>query len=133
MDLVIRDGLLYFFSVSFFTVGTLILLHTAPEGSIFQRLLNPFTLPVSGLVTARFLLHLREYEHERTGGSIIGEWYCRSITAQFGEDPVLRAWREADMIPNAQSCTVAEGSGSSREGGTTEGIQCRPSVEATLA
>lgn len=148
MDVIIRDGLLYFSSVSFFTVGTLVLLHTAPEGSIFQRLLNPFTLPVSGLVTARFLLHLREYEHMRTGGSIIGEEYWASITfkentgrasrsssimAQFGEDPMLRARREADMIPDVQSSSVAEGLGSSREEGRTESIQSRSSVEASLA
>lgn len=149
VDLIIRDGLLYFISASFLTVGTLVLLHTASTGSIFQRLLNPFTLPVSGLVTARFILHLREYEHRRTFGSVIDEGYCSSIhfeenikqlstgsgiMAQFGEDPVLRARREADTIPNIQSCSTAEGSGlSGGGGGGTEGIQRRLSVEATLA
>jgi len=148
VDLVIRDGLLYFISASFFTVGTLVLLHTAPDGSISQRLLNPFTLPVSGLVTARFLLHLREYEHLRTSDSITGEEYCSpirfeentgrastisSIMAQFGEDPVLRARREADMVSDAQVCSVVEGSGSFGEGGRTEGAQHQSSVEAALA
>jgi len=145
VDLIIRDGLLYFFSASFFTVGTLVLLHTAPDGSIFQRLLNPFTLPVSGLVTARFLLHLRQYERLRTFGSIIGE-DCTSaihfegnvkhismgsIMAQFGEDPVLRARREADIIPNVQTCSTAEGSGLS--GGRMDDIQCRLTLERSLA
>lgn len=147
MDLVIRDGLIYFISASFFTVGTLVLLHTAPDDSIFQRLLNPFTLPVSGLVTARFILHLREHEHLRTFGSIIDEEYCSAILfqenacrvsrlssfmTQFGEDPVLRARREADMIPDVQTCSAAEASGSSGAGGG-ESIQRRPDVEAALA
>ncbi|KDR67417.1 hypothetical protein GALMADRAFT_216494 [Galerina marginata CBS 339.88] len=149
LDLVIRD-------VSFFTVGTLILLHTAPnqayrfgieqDKSISQRLLNPFTLPVSGLVTARFLLHLREYEDMRTCGMTIGEEHYGSIRfqnggyessristiiAQFGEDPVLRARREADIISDVQSRSVDERPGTSEEGRRTASVQQCPSEEET--
>ncbi|KAL1741737.1 hypothetical protein HDZ31DRAFT_44796 [Schizophyllum fasciatum] len=51
-------SLLYYCAVSLFTVTTLILNYAAPKG-FFQRLLNAFTLPISGLLTARFILHLR--------------------------------------------------------------------------
>ncbi|KAL1726344.1 hypothetical protein EV714DRAFT_219549 [Schizophyllum commune] len=51
-------GLFYYCAVSLFTVTALILNYAAPKG-FFQRLLNAFTLPISGLLTARFILHLR--------------------------------------------------------------------------
>ncbi|KAF7358921.1 hypothetical protein MSAN_01232500 [Mycena sanguinolenta] len=39
----------------------------APAG-FFQRLPNAFTLPLSCILTARFILHLREYNAELVGG-----------------------------------------------------------------
>ncbi|KAI5888200.1 uncharacterized protein SCHCODRAFT_02550664 [Schizophyllum commune H4-8] len=53
-----QAGLFYYCAVSLFTVTALILNYAAPKG-FFQRLLNAFTLPISGLLTARFILHLR--------------------------------------------------------------------------
>ncbi|KAL1718312.1 hypothetical protein EV715DRAFT_201295 [Schizophyllum commune] len=53
-----RIGLFYYCAVSLFTVTALILNYAAPKG-FFQRLLDAFTLPISGLLTARFILHLR--------------------------------------------------------------------------
>ncbi|KAL1741736.1 hypothetical protein HDZ31DRAFT_66651 [Schizophyllum fasciatum] len=55
---IFQQGLLYYCAVSLFTVTALILNYAAPKG-FFQRLLNAFTLPISGLLTARFILHLR--------------------------------------------------------------------------
>uniref|UniRef100_A0A8H8CR32 Uncharacterized protein n=1 Tax=Psilocybe cubensis TaxID=181762 RepID=A0A8H8CR32_PSICU len=84
--LVVQQGILYFWYedsddshrleltwcsfVSLFTMSTLIMLHVAPSGSFLQRLFNALTLPVSGMMTARFILHLREWEHSRTMASM---------------------------------------------------------------
>ncbi|CAA7267334.1 unnamed protein product [Cyclocybe aegerita] len=78
---VLEQGLLYFVFVSAFSIASLILQFRAPPGSFLQRLLNALTLPyafllppppihspptpsrLSGLMTARFLLHLRGWEY----------------------------------------------------------------------
>ncbi|KAK1225927.1 hypothetical protein PQX77_011125 [Marasmius sp. AFHP31] len=59
-------GLIYFCIVSILTTGAMILNFRAPSGSFFQRLLNALTLPISGLLTARFLLHIRRWSDERS-------------------------------------------------------------------
>ncbi|KZV72530.1 hypothetical protein PENSPDRAFT_663670 [Peniophora sp. CONT] len=56
--LLAEQSVLYFALISGFTVGATVLNFKAP-GGFFQRLLNAFTLPLSGLLTARFLLLLR--------------------------------------------------------------------------
>ncbi|KDR68338.1 hypothetical protein GALMADRAFT_272569 [Galerina marginata CBS 339.88] len=114
--LVLREGLLYSIFVSATTLGALILRYTRAQGSLPQRLLNADTLPISGLLTARFLLHLREWDH-KASESTSDDWspeagqkkspiqfvdfidpnrepVQRSIVDEFGEDPVLRARRE---------------------------------------
>ncbi|KAF9457793.1 hypothetical protein BDZ94DRAFT_1337822, partial [Collybia nuda] len=83
-----------------------------------QRLLNAITLPLSGMMTARFLLHLRKWEAKhkafasKNGGSIEehstgmdfasapNQGGTRSaLDMEFGEDPVHRARnRGIDLI-----------------------------------
>ncbi|KAJ3986007.1 hypothetical protein F5890DRAFT_1552685 [Lentinula detonsa] len=84
-----QEGAVYFCVVSLFTVATFVLkvvkasLDTAyspvlisslffsvdqgnTQSSYLHDLLNAFTLPLSGLLTARFLLHLRAWNRART-------------------------------------------------------------------
>ncbi|KDQ23241.1 hypothetical protein PLEOSDRAFT_1079413 [Pleurotus ostreatus PC15] len=58
INLIFEQGVLYFSIISLFTT-TAVILNVA---GFFQRLLNAYTLPLSGLLTARFLLHIRAYE-----------------------------------------------------------------------
>lgn len=101
--LVLEQGVLYFGVVSLFTIAAVILNFRAP-GGFFQRLLNAFTLPVSGLLTARFLLHIRAYTENssaslsKTGGQAREQHTLSAFQAvrarvvdEFGEDPVARA------------------------------------------
>jgi len=112
MPLVLREGLFYFSSVSMATLIAFILLLTS-NGSFFQRLLNALTLPMSGLLTARFLLHLRRWVAESNGDEedswdqprilldilqSVQETTPQSIVNEFGEDPVLRE-RKRHSIP----------------------------------
>ncbi|KAA1472967.1 hypothetical protein DENSPDRAFT_748224, partial [Dentipellis sp. KUC8613] len=88
--------------VSVFTVAAVIL----NFGGFFQRLLNAFTLPVSGLLTARFLIHLRTWNNtslvgtetnlrsvdDRTLGSFqAAERAASTVVDEFGQDPVRTA------------------------------------------
>ncbi|TFK42150.1 hypothetical protein BDQ12DRAFT_663395 [Crucibulum laeve] len=61
--LILEQGTLYFAAVSGFTITALVLNYKAPA---VQRLLNAYAMPISCLLTARFLLHLREWEHKNT-------------------------------------------------------------------
>lgn len=65
LGLMLREGVAYTAFVTTLTTTALILNYAAPLGSFFQRLLNAYTIPISGIVTARFLLHVREWQ----GGS----------------------------------------------------------------
>ncbi|KAK7685441.1 hypothetical protein QCA50_011304 [Cerrena zonata] len=76
--LIFEQGILYFSFISLLTTAAVILNFRAPvrkrtryrfnkslshiifltQSGFFQRLLNAMTLPLSGLLTARFLLHL---------------------------------------------------------------------------
>ncbi|CAA7268551.1 unnamed protein product [Cyclocybe aegerita] len=133
---VLFAGLLYFASVTVLTICTVVLQHAAPvachgrttpfsvaliqslqEGFFIQRLLNAHTLPLSGLMTARFLLHLRVWSHRRCTNSFVetpslglfknieadaqpgysarASFIMHSIVDEFGEDPVAQAHRQA--------------------------------------
>ncbi|KZT19847.1 hypothetical protein NEOLEDRAFT_1141458 [Neolentinus lepideus HHB14362 ss-1] len=101
--LILEQGVLYFCIMSIFTLTTVILNFLTT--GFFQRLLNALTLPLSGLLTARFLLHLREWQ-ENTDGSgpsndrdsttqELSEFEAvrrtmTSVADEFGEDPVVR-------------------------------------------
>ncbi|KAI0759360.1 hypothetical protein BC629DRAFT_1657167 [Irpex lacteus] len=96
--------------VSCFTVAAIILNFRAPAG-FFQRLPNALTLPLSGLLTARFLLHMRAWDRRTTAltntqasTSVMGSendpsfahgstlrTIERTIVDDFGEDPVVFA------------------------------------------
>ncbi|KAL4256509.1 DUF6533 domain-containing protein [Pleurotus pulmonarius] len=117
IKIVFEQGVLYFSIVSLFTTTAVILNVAAPTG-FFQRLLNAYTLPLSGLLTARFLLHIRAYEdteHSRAPvaqtDSETGTLYTLTTLAsfcaaaedamsglsmvdQFGDDPVEAAQRQ---------------------------------------
>ncbi|KAJ3992495.1 hypothetical protein F5050DRAFT_1811422 [Lentinula boryana] len=60
-----QEGAVYFCIVSLFTVATFVL-KVSTKSSYLHDLLNAFTLPLSGLLTARFLLHLRAWNKART-------------------------------------------------------------------
>ncbi|KAJ2928672.1 hypothetical protein H1R20_g8404, partial [Candolleomyces eurysporus] len=83
--LMLKEGLLYSGFVTIFTTASMILQYTAPAGSFFQRLLNGLTMPISGMMTARFLLHVREWQ----GGGTSDD--CKSEDpASIGDFQVAR-------------------------------------------
>lgn len=102
--LLLEHGVAYFCVVMGFTTAALVLNFAAP-GGFFQRLLNAFTLPISGMITARFLLHLRMWEANNSLIASINpsrpiplefaanstERGTRSLVDEFGEDPVQHA------------------------------------------
>lgn len=102
--LLLEHGVAYFCVVMGFTIAALVLNFVAP-GGFFQRLLNAFTLPISGMITARFLLHLRMWEANNSLIASINpsrpiplefaanstERGTRSLVDEFGEDPVQHA------------------------------------------
>ncbi|TFK33950.1 hypothetical protein BDQ12DRAFT_637022 [Crucibulum laeve] len=66
MFLILEQGLLYFGFVTLFTTAALILNFTGSPTSFIKKLLNALTIPISGLMTARFLLHLRKWEKKQS-------------------------------------------------------------------
>ncbi|KAJ3777706.1 hypothetical protein FB446DRAFT_784034 [Lentinula raphanica] len=88
--------------MSVFTTTSVILNFRAPAG-FYQRLLNALTLPLSGLLTSRFILHLRKCEDnlstlERLAVETVNSVAMNRDNAgllssivepQFGWDPVM--------------------------------------------
>ncbi|KIK61934.1 hypothetical protein GYMLUDRAFT_42363 [Collybiopsis luxurians FD-317 M1] len=68
--LVFEEGVLYFCAISVLTTASVILDLRAPTGYL-QRLLDGLTLPLSGALTARFILHLRAWHGKQSGIHII--------------------------------------------------------------
>ncbi|KAJ7021866.1 hypothetical protein C8F04DRAFT_1139587 [Mycena alexandri] len=66
MVILFEQGILYFCTISIFTTTAVILNYRAPPGFL-QRLPNAFTLPLSCVLTARFILYLREWDAEQMG------------------------------------------------------------------
>ncbi|KAI0034807.1 hypothetical protein K488DRAFT_83649 [Vararia minispora EC-137] len=104
--LVAEQGILYFAFVSLFTVSSTVLNFRA-SGAFLQRLLNAFTLPVSGMLTARFILRLRAWPDRAAHGLQDGQEFelsafvahtrsNASIADEFGADPV------ASLMPQSQ-------------------------------
>ncbi|EGO23213.1 hypothetical protein SERLADRAFT_409612 [Serpula lacrymans var. lacrymans S7.9] len=60
MYFMLKEGLLYFCGVFIFTFTAVVLNFEEPTG-FFGSLLNALTLPISGLLSARLLLHLRAW------------------------------------------------------------------------
>ncbi|KAI3619971.1 mannitol-1-phosphate 5-dehydrogenase [Moniliophthora roreri] len=63
--LIFEEGLTYFCIISIFTIATFVLKLRAPPG-FFQDILNAFTLPLSGILTARFILHLKVWKEKES-------------------------------------------------------------------
>lgn len=108
MFLVFEHGVLYFAIVTAFTTAKVVLSFVAPNWFL-QRLLNAFTLPLSCLFTARFLLHLRVWEHKRgcyantndigTGLEFAsGPGVTTRAIDDFGEDPMRTALTRREVI-----------------------------------
>jgi len=70
LRILFEQGILYFCTISIFTTSGVALNYRAPPGFL-QRLPDAFTLPLSCILTARFLLHLREWQVAgEDGGSL---------------------------------------------------------------
>ncbi|KAH9935206.1 uncharacterized protein BXZ73DRAFT_100593 [Epithele typhae] len=113
--LIVEQGVLYFGLVSVFTVGATVLNFKA-AGGFTQRLLNAITLPLSGMLTARFILRLRAYSQDpqRLGGGSMrtnlssfaattapaadggGRGWHASLADEFGEDPLGLVFRAVE-------------------------------------
>ncbi|EDR01318.1 uncharacterized protein LACBIDRAFT_295613 [Laccaria bicolor S238N-H82] len=101
--LLFEQGLLYIISVTTLSVAALTLNYQREIGFI-QRLLNGLKLPISGLMTARFLLHLRRWDYNRSRPSHISIHATdiesgapiepQSFAEEFGEVP-MQVVREA--------------------------------------
>ncbi|KAF9458582.1 hypothetical protein BDZ94DRAFT_1270269 [Collybia nuda] len=106
--LVLDQGVLYFSFMSLFTLASIILGALYPDGFL-QRLLNALTLPLCGLLTARFFLHLRQWENKHSARNFPDHTSTRhstdiqfttlmtalsSFADEFGEDPIVRTERE---------------------------------------
>lgn len=79
--LIFREGLLYAGFVTLFTTTAMVLVYTTPPGSFAQRSLNALTLPISGMMSVRFLLHLRQWQK----GSFGGEFSATSMRVEASE------------------------------------------------
>ncbi|KAK0203046.1 hypothetical protein DFS33DRAFT_953318 [Desarmillaria ectypa] len=101
---IFEQGIFYFSVVTLITTAAVVLNSTAPAG-FFRRLLNALLLPLSGLLTARFLLRLRAWSYRQsalvtgsdrqTAPNVIPpiEFPVLSVIDEFGEDPVSVAER----------------------------------------
>ncbi|KAI3608146.1 hypothetical protein WG66_006606 [Moniliophthora roreri] len=78
--MIFEQGILYFSVISLFTTAAVVLNYAG----FFQRLLNALTLPLSGLLTARFLLHLRKWEYKQKNLGISSQGSPNSGTATMG-------------------------------------------------
>ncbi|KAI0739118.1 hypothetical protein C8Q80DRAFT_1275287 [Daedaleopsis nitida] len=129
--LIIEQGVLYFGFVSVFTVGATVLNFKA-SGGFPQRLLNAITLPLSGMLTARFILRIRAFSKntDPLGSSSHGEVSSFAATAQnaaqrqgfsladeFGDDPLAVVFRAIDSTATGQSLPDSEPEDRRRDGG----------------
>jgi len=87
--LVLEQGAIYFCLVTVLTIASLAL-NVTISGGFLQRLLNAYTIPLSGLTTARFLLHLRKWEAKRGG-------FKSSTANNEGEGEVDEVGTSADI------------------------------------
>ncbi|KAJ8523059.1 hypothetical protein ONZ45_g390 [Pleurotus djamor] len=122
MHMIFEQGVLYFSIISLFTTAAVILNVKAPAG-FFQRLLNAYTLPLSCLLTARFLLHLRAYDEKtktvlsnpfkapQNGGTLgtfraAARGVYSTVVEPFGDDPVHVARSQSDPISGHHTDTI---------------------------
>jgi hypothetical protein len=104
---VVDQGILYTAAVSGFTIGATVL-DFRFSGVFLQRLLNALTLPISGVMTARFLLQLRKMDKETAVNGDPGEQVLSDLVFQhsgssssfmagLGEDPMLSVQLDLEM------------------------------------
>ncbi|KAA1474603.1 hypothetical protein DENSPDRAFT_931775 [Dentipellis sp. KUC8613] len=106
--LIFEQGTLSFVFISLFTTAAAVLNARTPNG-VMERLLNAFSLPLTCMLIARFILYLREWDEHKLKGSQGGslpehavstfkavEHVANSIIDDFGEDPVVLARRGHD-------------------------------------
>ncbi|KAJ8503190.1 hypothetical protein ONZ45_g11078 [Pleurotus djamor] len=122
MHMIFEQGVLYFSIISLFTTAAVILNVKAPAG-FFQRLLNAYTLPLSCLLTARFLLHLRAYDEKtktvlsnplkapQNGGTLgtfraAARGVYSTVIEPFGDDPVHAARSQSNPISGGNTDTI---------------------------
>jgi len=114
MFLLLKQGILYFFGVTLLTIASLIIALLIP-GGFLRRLLSAVTLPLSGLMTARFLLHLRKWDKksstaglqsmdERSPPLTFAPLRTQSYIDDFGEDPVYVAEQTQELERPATAC-----------------------------
>ncbi|KAJ7759023.1 hypothetical protein DFH07DRAFT_884449 [Mycena maculata] len=150
MFILFEQGILYFCTISIFTTAAVILNYRAPPG-FFQRLPNAFTLPLSCILTARFILFLRDWDvaqvREKRSPTEVSVTEFRaasrsgavsSIVAMddFGPDPVaLTTQRARSMGPHVQPESdldstelgvIDHGEGSNHAGGSQISMLKRP-------
>ncbi|KAF6765767.1 hypothetical protein DFP72DRAFT_868421 [Ephemerocybe angulata] len=87
--LMLKEGLLYTGLVTVLTTTAVFLNYSAPLGSFFQRLLNAITMPLSGMMMARFILHVREWSAECAGDCLAHDLHITITdhTVDFCQDP----------------------------------------------
>ncbi|EIW87455.1 hypothetical protein CONPUDRAFT_79472 [Coniophora puteana RWD-64-598 SS2] len=91
----LREGFIYFFGVFGFTLAAVVLNFAAPAG-FKGKLINALVLPVSGILSARLLLYLRQNKHHRDLAMRGSQ--NRTLTRADGEDiGALDAFHAATM------------------------------------
>lgn len=105
--LMLKEGLLYTGFVTAFTTTALILNYGAPLGSFFQRLLNALTMPISGIMTARFLLHVREWQGDSNGDRLGNDLNIESDDFDFPDHMVLNMDRSLPSVNVAFTRSVS--------------------------
>ncbi|TRM56068.1 hypothetical protein BD626DRAFT_521015 [Schizophyllum amplum] len=104
----LQQGLMYYCAVSLFTVTTLILNYVVAAGFL-QRLLNAFTLPISGILTARFILHLRSIAGQDVMSSQVDTGDATQLSRlSFTGDASRTAADEQDIVSQTGSVATAD-------------------------
>ncbi|KIM38898.1 hypothetical protein M413DRAFT_75596 [Hebeloma cylindrosporum] len=90
--LVLREGLCYYPLLNILS-ASLYSISPRQPGTFFPGLMNAYTLPLAGLMTARFLLNLREWDHRMTNPET-EEWNAHGIGGYHHHSPMRFAKSE---------------------------------------
>lgn len=126
--MLLQGGVSYLSLVIMLTTATLIL-DLRASGGVLQRLLSGLTLPISGLMTARFLLDLRRWQDKRASPDVLTQISITKTTVLIIEDPtaifrVMEPEEEVDPEDGRQveiSSIIASGEHGIREWDSGEG------------
>jgi len=117
--LILEQGVLYFCAISAFTIPAAVFQFVVGSARILEKILNAFTLPFSGILAARFLLHLRAYNDRTTvisdnNGNLdpyrdshvstfqaIGRAVASTVD-DFGHDPMSSHWQITDVEESSE-------------------------------